>query len=184
MRIELTAPLPQQRFAGSFQGFIAEFVSRHHGQGTSLQAVQMVVEFFPKFRDEITFNGRRGIVLFHTARRTPWQFIHFHDASSTVCFWKRPQILIAEMWCVSCCSPIILSTISSCYSQPGLLSIRPLRAYPTQSFRMALASSQCLQTTGSHRYVISSSSVIPPHPVPLLTCLMTPTWRRSFITLT
>lgn len=62
------------RYGGSFQGFMDEFQSVHHANGTALQLVRMVVETFPCFRDEVLFSGEK------------------------VCFWKRAQILVAEIW--------------------------------------------------------------------------------------
>ncbi|KAI5115358.1 hypothetical protein M0805_002245 [Coniferiporia weirii] len=63
-------------FGGSFQGFVDAFETRHGGPGcgSALQLVEMVTETFPSFRDETHFEGRR------------------------VFFWKRAQILVAEMW--------------------------------------------------------------------------------------
>lgn len=61
-------------FEGSFQGFLREFQRRHDGEGTALDLVKMVTEMFPCFRDEVYYEGRK------------------------VCFWKRAQILVAEMW--------------------------------------------------------------------------------------
>ncbi|CCM01179.1 uncharacterized protein FIBRA_03227 [Fibroporia radiculosa] len=61
-------------FGGSFQGFCSEFLSRYEGRGTALQFARMVVETFPPFRDEVMFQNQR---------------VHF---------WKRAQILTAEIW--------------------------------------------------------------------------------------
>ncbi|KAH6912683.1 hypothetical protein BKA70DRAFT_771907 [Coprinopsis sp. MPI-PUGE-AT-0042] len=61
-------------FGGSFQGFINEFHRRQDGQGCALDLVKMVVDTFPSFRDENTYQGRK------------------------VYLWKRPQILVAETW--------------------------------------------------------------------------------------
>ncbi|KAG1742305.1 uncharacterized protein EDB91DRAFT_306106 [Suillus paluster] len=63
-----------QEFGGSYLGFLDAFQRRHSNQGTALDLVQFVTDSFPSFRDEQLFNGRR------------------------VCFWKRPQILVAETW--------------------------------------------------------------------------------------
>lgn len=62
------------KFGGSFTGFIDAWRTRYDGRGTALQLVEMVVETFPTFRDEVTYKGR------------------------TVKFWKRAQILVAELW--------------------------------------------------------------------------------------
>ncbi|KAJ7752758.1 hypothetical protein DFH07DRAFT_518051 [Mycena maculata] len=61
-------------FGGSFQGFLDEFQRQHNGEGSALQLVQLVVETFPSFRDEVYLDGRK------------------------VCLWKRAQILVAETW--------------------------------------------------------------------------------------
>ncbi|EJD34842.1 hypothetical protein AURDEDRAFT_117546 [Auricularia subglabra TFB-10046 SS5] len=61
-------------FGGSFQGFMDEFQRAYDGRGTALQMVQMVVDTFPSFRDEVWADGRQ------------------------ICFWKRAQILVAEIW--------------------------------------------------------------------------------------
>lgn len=61
-------------FGGSFKGFIDEFHRRYHGQGSALDLVKMVTETFPSFRDQVWYQGR------------------------TVYFWKRAQILVAELW--------------------------------------------------------------------------------------
>ncbi|KXN81787.1 hypothetical protein AN958_03713, partial [Leucoagaricus sp. SymC.cos] len=61
-------------FGGSFKGFINEFHRRYHGQGSALDLVKMVIETFPSFRDQVWYQGR------------------------TVYFWKRAQILVAELW--------------------------------------------------------------------------------------
>ncbi|KAG2151462.1 hypothetical protein DEU56DRAFT_552418 [Suillus clintonianus] len=61
-------------FGGSYLGFLDAFERRHENQGTALDLVQFVTDSFPCFRDERLFNGRR------------------------VYFWKRPQILVAEIW--------------------------------------------------------------------------------------
>jgi hypothetical protein len=67
-------PILLQSFGGSYQHFLSEFQRRHHGDGTAIDLVKMVVETFPSFRDQFEFDG------------------------STVCLWKRPQILVAETW--------------------------------------------------------------------------------------
>ncbi|KAF9452911.1 hypothetical protein P691DRAFT_793687 [Macrolepiota fuliginosa MF-IS2] len=61
-------------FGGSFKGFIDEFHRRYHGQGSALDLVKMVTDTFPSFRDQVWYQGR------------------------TVYFWKRAQILVAELW--------------------------------------------------------------------------------------
>lgn len=63
-----------QFFGGSFQGFMDEFQRAHDGRGTALQMVKMVVDTFPTFRDEVWLDGRK------------------------ICYWKRAQILVAEIW--------------------------------------------------------------------------------------
>lgn len=62
------------KFGGTFKGFYEEFVRRYDGRGTALQMVQMIAETFPTFRDETELDGRK------------------------VYFWKRAQILVAEIW--------------------------------------------------------------------------------------
>ncbi|KAJ3573185.1 hypothetical protein NP233_g2602 [Leucocoprinus birnbaumii] len=64
----------KKTFRGSFEGFIDEFHRRYHGQGSALDLVKMVTETFPSFKDQVSYEGR------------------------TVCFWKRAQILVAELW--------------------------------------------------------------------------------------
>ncbi|KAG2362948.1 hypothetical protein BDR07DRAFT_1471486 [Suillus spraguei] len=71
---EVGAILCSDDFGGSYLGFLEAFQRRHENQGTALDLVQFVTDSFPSFRDERMFNGRR------------------------VCFWKRPQILVAETW--------------------------------------------------------------------------------------
>ncbi|KZT12115.1 uncharacterized protein LAESUDRAFT_740624 [Laetiporus sulphureus 93-53] len=61
-------------FGGSFQGFCQDFLRRYGGRGTGLQLVQMVIDSFPTFRDQTMYEGR------------------------TIYFWKRAQILVAEVW--------------------------------------------------------------------------------------
>ncbi|EKM79219.1 hypothetical protein AGABI1DRAFT_58653 [Agaricus bisporus var. burnettii JB137-S8] len=61
-------------FGGSFKGFLDEFHRRHHRQGSALDLVKLVVETFPTFRDQVWYQGR------------------------PVYFWKRAQILVAELW--------------------------------------------------------------------------------------
>lgn len=58
-----------QKFGGSFQGFIQEFVRRYNGRGTGLQLVTMVTDTFPSFRDECQLEGRTGKCLY-TARKS------------------------------------------------------------------------------------------------------------------
>ncbi|KIJ53502.1 hypothetical protein M422DRAFT_222170 [Sphaerobolus stellatus SS14] len=69
------------KFGGSYAGLLMYFIARHSGQGTALQLVQMIVDEFPPFRDETTFEGE------------------------TVLLWKRAQILIAETWAAFYPSP-------------------------------------------------------------------------------
>ncbi|KZS92893.1 hypothetical protein SISNIDRAFT_454825 [Sistotremastrum niveocremeum HHB9708] len=61
-------------FEGSYQGLLRRFHEIYAGQGTALQLVEMVVEFFPSFRDQTRLE------------------------SQTIFFWKRAQILVAETW--------------------------------------------------------------------------------------
>jgi hypothetical protein len=49
-----------QSFNGSFQGFIDEFHRRYNGEGTALELVQMVIDTFPSFRDEVYYEGEKG----------------------------------------------------------------------------------------------------------------------------
>ncbi|KAH8826835.1 hypothetical protein DL96DRAFT_1669627 [Flagelloscypha sp. PMI_526] len=63
-----------QSFGGSFLNFIHEFHARTDSKGSALDLVKMVVETFPCFRDEVIYEGMK------------------------VYFWKRPQILVAEIW--------------------------------------------------------------------------------------
>ncbi|KAF8527574.1 hypothetical protein BU17DRAFT_73969 [Hysterangium stoloniferum] len=62
------------KFGGSYAGLLSYFLVKYSGEGTALQLVQMMVDFFPSFRDEAKFRGRK------------------------VQFWKRAQILVAETW--------------------------------------------------------------------------------------
>ncbi|KAH7101816.1 hypothetical protein BKA62DRAFT_702394 [Auriculariales sp. MPI-PUGE-AT-0066] len=61
-------------FDGSFVSFLDQFQRERNGCGTALQLVHAVVDSFPLFRDEVWLDGRR------------------------LCFWKRAQILVAELW--------------------------------------------------------------------------------------
>ncbi|KAF8339741.1 uncharacterized protein EI90DRAFT_3037634 [Cantharellus anzutake] len=63
-----------ERFGGSFQEFIVGYIKRFGKERDAIDAVKMVVDTFPAFRDQTTFKGRQ------------------------IRFWKRPQILIAETW--------------------------------------------------------------------------------------
>ncbi|KAF9029917.1 hypothetical protein BDZ89DRAFT_1112405 [Hymenopellis radicata] len=63
-----------RNFNGSFHGLLEEFQRRHNGDGTALDLVEMVIEYFPSFRDEHQVEGRK------------------------VCIWKRAQILVADTW--------------------------------------------------------------------------------------
>jgi len=49
-----------ERFHGSFQGFYDEFCFRRGAQGTALQMVEMIVDSFPSFRDEVWYEGRKN----------------------------------------------------------------------------------------------------------------------------
>lgn len=80
-----------QSFEGSFQGFQREFQRRHDGEGTALDLVKMVTETFPCFRDEVYFEGRKG-----GPNKSCPSSLSLN--LRTVCFWKRAQILVAEMW--------------------------------------------------------------------------------------
>jgi hypothetical protein len=51
-----------QGFGGSFQGFLDEFQRQHNDDGTALQLVQKVTDTFPSFRDEVFFDGHKGIL--------------------------------------------------------------------------------------------------------------------------
>ncbi|KAF8322636.1 hypothetical protein DL93DRAFT_1037867 [Clavulina sp. PMI_390] len=62
------------QYEGSFQVFLARFQEKHSGNGTALELVEAVLATFPSFRDELVVRGRK------------------------VCFWKRAQILVAEVW--------------------------------------------------------------------------------------
>ena len=53
--------LIKQSFEGSFKGFIDEFHRRHHGQGSALDLVKMVVETFPSFRDQVQYQDRTSV---------------------------------------------------------------------------------------------------------------------------
>ncbi|PPQ75814.1 hypothetical protein CVT24_002676 [Panaeolus cyanescens] len=61
-------------YGASFKGFLDEFHRRNGGNGTALDLVKMVIEVFPSFRDEVYYENKK------------------------VCFWKRAQILVAEIW--------------------------------------------------------------------------------------
>jgi hypothetical protein len=74
-----------QSFGGSFKGFIDEFHRQHHGLGSALDLVKMVTDTFPSFRDQVWYQGRTGEDTLIT--------IYF-----SVYFWKRAQILVAELW--------------------------------------------------------------------------------------
>lgn len=56
----------RQKFGGSFQSFVHEFQMRHNNEGTALELVQMVVDTFPSFRDEIWLDGRKGKLEYRT----------------------------------------------------------------------------------------------------------------------
>lgn len=72
------------------------FEERHGGpgQGTALQLVQMVTDTFPAFRDTAEFDGRTGALSYLT------DFGRISDTRPlfSVYFWKRAQILVAELW--------------------------------------------------------------------------------------
>jgi len=90
-------------FGGSFQGFLDEFQRQHNGEGTALQLVQMVIETFPSFRDEVYFEGRK------------------------VCLWKRAQILVAETWAAF--YPAAPETIHPLFPGPSGPSIHQLTMF-------------------------------------------------------
>lgn len=84
--------LVDQSFGGSFKGFLDEFHRRHHRQGSALDLVKMVVETFPTFRDQVWYQGRPGKdMLLPPSRR-------YSYTPTIVYFWKRAQILVAELW--------------------------------------------------------------------------------------
>jgi hypothetical protein len=63
--------MPPQ-FRNSFAGFLGVFKERYNGQGTALQLVQMVVDTFETFRDEVVYEGRkRPSASLLSASRTP-----------------------------------------------------------------------------------------------------------------
>lgn len=49
-----------QEFNGSYLYFIQSLHKRHNGQGTALDLVKMVTEYFPSFRDETWIDGHKG----------------------------------------------------------------------------------------------------------------------------
>jgi hypothetical protein len=50
-----------KQFNGSYHGFFEKFNEHYEGRGTALQAVEMIVEYFPSFRDEVEMDGRKGL---------------------------------------------------------------------------------------------------------------------------
>ncbi|KAF9046548.1 hypothetical protein BJ165DRAFT_1527632 [Panaeolus papilionaceus] len=83
-------------YGGSFQGFLTEFQRRHNGNGTALDLVKMVTEVFPSFRDEVYYENKKGLNLSRSS--PPNNFAHRLVLKYSVCFWKRAQILVAEIW--------------------------------------------------------------------------------------
>lgn len=82
-----------QSFGGSFKGFIDEFHIRHHGQGSALDLVKMVIDTFPSFRDQVWYQGRTG-----ENTQSASLVMLICAFLSQVYFWKRAQILVAELW--------------------------------------------------------------------------------------
>jgi hypothetical protein len=82
------------QYGGSFAGFLDTFKDRYEGQGTALQLVQMVVDTFPSFRDEVVYEGRTSKTF---SPFSPISLI-FATHLRAVHFWKRAQILVAELW--------------------------------------------------------------------------------------
>ncbi|KAG8815220.1 hypothetical protein FRC19_001180 [Serendipita sp. 401] len=58
----------------SFMGLLEEAASQPSGQNRTLRLLNDILDYFPSFRDESIYKGRK------------------------VVFWKRAQILIAEIW--------------------------------------------------------------------------------------
>jgi len=88
--------MTMKEFAGSYFGFLEAFQKRHRGKGTALDLAQMVTDTFPSFRDEQWLNGRRSACSVSFL----YYFLHARPmlTCSSVLFWKRPQILVAETW--------------------------------------------------------------------------------------
>jgi len=53
-----------QSFGGSFKGLLDEFHRRHDGRGTALDLVKLIADTFPAFRDEVYYEGTKGLSLF------------------------------------------------------------------------------------------------------------------------
>lgn len=56
----------------------------------------MVTEVFPSFRDEVYYENKKGLNLSRSS--PPNNFAHRLVLKYSVCFWKRAQILVAEIW--------------------------------------------------------------------------------------
>lgn len=80
-----------QQYRGSFQTFLNTLQEEHQGRATALHLVKKVTDTFPSFRDEVSFEGRRGETKSSTASFAA-------DVQYKVCLWKRAQILVAESW--------------------------------------------------------------------------------------
>ncbi|KAJ3491692.1 hypothetical protein NLI96_g502 [Meripilus lineatus] len=79
------------QYRGSFQTFLNTLQEEHQGRATALHLVKKVTDTFPSFRDEVSFEGRRGETKSSTASFAA-------DVQYKVCLWKRAQILVAESW--------------------------------------------------------------------------------------
>ncbi|KAG9041510.1 hypothetical protein FS837_012178 [Tulasnella sp. UAMH 9824] len=73
------------RFNGSYLGLIDEWKKQYGEDRTALQLVQMVIEEFVDFRDEVFWRGKKGTIV---SRTDAWYIM----------FLKRAQILLAETW--------------------------------------------------------------------------------------
>ncbi|KAG8950547.1 hypothetical protein FRC04_007366 [Tulasnella sp. 424] len=74
------------RFEGSYVGLIEAWKKKYGDERTALQLVQMVVEEFEDFRDEVSWKGKKGM--------TPVLIL----SAWFIMFLKRAQILLAETW--------------------------------------------------------------------------------------
>ena len=65
-----------------------------NGRLKAIDLAKLVVVLFPAFRDQVDYHGRRCQWLNCASNDHPAEL-------STVYFWKRAQILIAETWSVT-----------------------------------------------------------------------------------
>lgn len=126
-----------QSFGGTFKGFIDEFHRIHDGQGSALDLVKMVTATFPSFRDEVYYEGHKGMFSSLMCGTVPNGSIfvyHSHLCKSRlpiVCLWKRAQILVAETWAAFYPAPPSSNSTDTSVPAPTLIPASPHPIFPS-----------------------------------------------------